>query len=79
MNYLEHIARDPDICNGQPVIKGTRVPLKTVLCSVAEGATIAQIVKSFPSITPEDVQAAIAFAAASASEDLPVMPVPSFK
>jgi len=46
------------------------------LASLAEGATIADIVVDFPTLSAEDVQAVIAFAAASAEEDLPVPPVP---
>jgi uncharacterized protein (DUF433 family) len=52
--------------------KGTRVTLRTVLASLAEGATTAEILKDFPTLTEADVRAAIAFAAASAQEDLPV-------
>lgn len=45
---------------------------RTVLASLAEGATIEQILGDFPTLTADDVRAAIAFAAASAQEDLPV-------
>ena len=76
MNYQERIIRDPLICGGAPVIKDTRVTLRTVLSSLAEGATAAEILTDFPSLTEEDVQAAIAFAAYSAQEDLPVPGVP---
>lgn len=76
MNYQDRIIRDPRVCGGQPVIKGTRVTLSTVLASLAEGASIAEILTDFPSLTEEDVRAAIAFAAASAHEDLPVPGVP---
>lgn len=76
MNYQERIIRDPRVCGGQPVIKGTRVTLSTVLSSLAEGASVAEILTDFPSLTEEDVRAAIAFAAASAYADLPVPSVP---
>ena len=76
MNYQERIIRDPQICGGEPVIKDTRVTLRTVLSSLAEGATAAEILADFPSLTEEDVQAAIVFAAYSAQEDLPVPGVP---
>ena len=56
MNHLERIINDPS------VFAGTRVPLRTVLASLAEG--------DFPSLKSEDIQEAIAFAAAS-GEDLP--------
>lgn len=71
-NYLDRIERDPRIAGGQAVIKGTRVTLRTVLASLAEGATIEEILKDFPTLTELDVRAVIAFAAASAQEDLPV-------
>jgi uncharacterized protein (DUF433 family) len=71
-NYLDRIERDPRVAGGQAVIKGTRVTLRTVLASLAEGATIEEILKDFPTLTELDVRAVIAFAAASAQEDLPV-------
>ncbi len=76
MDYQSHIARDPKICGGEPVVKGTRVTLRTVLASLAEGADIATILPDFPSLTEDDVRAVIAFAAASAEEDLPVLELP---
>jgi uncharacterized protein (DUF433 family) len=70
--HNERIIRDPQVCGGEPVFKGTRVSLRTVLASLAEGDTIEQILADFPTLTPEDLRSAIAFAAASAQEDLPV-------
>ena len=61
---------------GEPILKGTRVTLKTVLASLAEGATTEDILADFPTLTEEDVRAAIAFAAASAQEDLPLVETP---
>jgi uncharacterized protein (DUF433 family) len=75
-DYQARIVRDSKICGGDPVFKGTRVTLRTVLASLAEGDSAAQILTAFPSLKPEDIQAAIAFAAASAEEDLPVSAVP---
>lgn len=75
-NYEERIVRDKRICGGEPVFKGTRVTLRTVLASLADGDSAEEILRDFPSLRPEDVQAAIAFAAASAEEDLPVPAVP---
>jgi len=77
MNHADFIIRDPAICNGQPVIRGTRIPLRTVLASLAEGASITDILKDFPTLTENAVRATIAYAAASAEEDLPTPPVPS--
>ncbi len=74
--YMERITRDPKVCGGEPVFKGTRVTLRTVLASLADGDSTAEILTDFPSLKPEDVQAAIAFAAASAEEDLPIPEIP---
>ncbi len=77
--YERRITRDKGICGGEPVFKGTRVTLRTVLASLAAGDTIEEILADFPSLKPEDIQAAIEFAAASAEEDLPVPAVPHIR
>lgn len=77
MEYEKRFAREPGVCGGETVIRGTRVTLRTILASLAEGATIKEILEDFPSLTEEDVRAVIAFAAASAEEDLPVPGVPT--
>ena len=76
MNYKDYIVRDPQICGGQPTIKGTRVTVRTVLASLAEGAAIEEILQDFPTLREEDVRAVIAFAAVSAEEDLPILSSP---
>lgn len=50
--------------------------IRTVLASLAEGDSMESILDDFPTLTQEDVRAVIAFAAASAEEDLPVPEVP---
>ncbi len=70
------VAIDPHVCGGQPVIRGTRVTLRTVLASLAEGDSIDEILRSFPTLTRDQVEAVIAFAAAAAQDDLPVPGVP---
>jgi uncharacterized protein (DUF433 family) len=79
VDYRQIIVRDPQICGGQPVIRGTRVPLHTVLASLADGDSMEAILKDFPTLTREDLEAVIAFAAASAQEDLPTPGIPSLK
>jgi uncharacterized protein (DUF433 family) len=76
MGYQRRIVRDPKICGGEPVIKGTRVTLRTVLASLAEGSTIEDIFADFPTLNEKDLRGVIAFAAASAEEDLPVAAIP---
>jgi uncharacterized protein (DUF433 family) len=77
MKLPKLIVRDPAICGGEPVLKGTRVTLRTVLASLADGDSIDQIVKSFPTVTEQQVKEVIAFAAASVQEDLPLPELPA--
>ena len=77
MEYTDRIIRDPVVCGGQPVIKGTRVTVRTILASLAEGAETAEILADFPTLTEQDVRAVIAFAATSAEEDLPIPGIPN--
>jgi uncharacterized protein (DUF433 family) len=76
MNYQDRIKRDPQVAGGEPVIKGTRVTLRTVLASLADGDSTEDILKDFPTLTAIDVRAVIAFAAASAEADLPLQALP---
>ena len=75
MNYRARIVRDPLVAGGEPTLTGTRVTLRTVLASLAEGATTAEILADIPTLSNEDVRSAMAFAAASAQEDLPVFEI----
>ena len=77
MELSEFITRDARICNGAPVFRNTRVPLRTILASLADGDDEKDILKDFPTLTREHLRAAIAFAAASAVDDLPYAPLPS--
>lgn len=76
MEYLTRIVRDPQIAGGTAVIKGTRIPVRTILASLAEGDWIDDILADFPTLTEEDIRAVIAFAAGSAEEDLPILETP---
>jgi uncharacterized protein (DUF433 family) len=75
-DYADRIIRDLAICGGEPIFRGTRVTLRTVLASLAEGDSLEEILADFPSLSFEDIRAAIAFAAPSAEEDLPLPAVP---
>lgn len=60
---LQKISFDPDICHGKPCIKGTRIPVYLIVSLVAEGESIEFIIQDYPSLTPEDIKAAIYYAA----------------
>ncbi len=74
----DFICTDPAVCGGEPVFTGTRVTLRTILASLAEGATVNEILCDFPTLTEKQVWAAIRFAAAAAEEDMPVPGIPAF-
>lgn len=72
----DYFERRPEMCGGSLVIKGTRVPVRTLLASLAEGGTQEEILRDFPTVSSEALRAVIAFAAAAAADDFPVPPVP---
>ncbi|MEX5217148.1 MAG: DUF433 domain-containing protein [Nitrospira sp.] len=79
MDYHQYIVRDPRICGGEPIIKGTRVTVRTILASLAEGDAVQELLNDFQTLKEEDVRAVVAFAAASAEEDLPLQNVPDVR
>ena len=58
---MNRIIVDPDICNGQPVIKGTRITAQTVLEFLAAGDSVADLLREYPSLTREDVLECVRF------------------
>ena len=67
-NWADLISLDPAICHGQACIRGTRIPVSVVLDNLADGQSVDQILASYPTLTGEAVQAAIAYAAELARE-----------
>lgn len=68
-NLLQRISVNPRICHGKPCIKGTRIMVSVILDNLAVGLTAKEIVNEYPPLTPEDIQAAIAYAAELAREE----------
>jgi len=68
MSLLDRISVNPNICHGTPCIKGTRIPVSVILDNLAEGITREEILKSYPALQPEDIDAALAYAALLAKE-----------
>ena len=67
---LERITVDPKICHGQACIKGTRVPVHQILHMMANGDTIEELLKEYPSLTREDILACIEYAAELTEEQI---------
>jgi len=74
MDWRERITVDPAVCHGQACIKGTRVMVAIVLDNLAAGVQADEIVRSYPSLKTEDVQAAMAYAADLARERMVPLP-----
>ena len=68
MKWKEFITVDPAICHGQACITGTRIMVSVILDNLADGLTAAEILRSYPSLPPQAIQAAIAYAAELARE-----------
>ena len=62
---LKRIKRDPEIMLGKPVIKGTRITVELILDLLAGDQTARAILKEYPELEPEDIKAALAYAAAA--------------
>lgn len=69
INWRQHLSSDPQICHGQLCAKGTRVFVTNILDSLAEGASREEILRSYPSLKPEHIEAAFAYAAELAREE----------
>ncbi len=70
MDMLERITTDPQICHGKACIKGTRIPVAVILDHLAVGILPQAILHSYPTLAPGDIQAAIAYAASLAREQV---------
>lgn len=68
MDWHDRIAVDPTICHGKACIRGTRVQVSAVLDNLAKGLSVEQIVAEYPALAPDDVLAALAYAADLARE-----------
>ena len=68
MNLLERISVDPRICHGKACIKGTRIMVTVILDNLAAGVSPEEILKSYPTLHPDDIKAAIAYGAELAKE-----------
>ena len=68
MSLLNRISVDPVICHGKACIAGTRIMVSVILDNLASGKAREEILKSYPSLQPADIDAALAYAAMLAKE-----------
>lgn len=65
-----HISINPKVCHGQACIKGTRIPVHQMIHMLANGDTIEDLLKEYPSLKREDLLACLDYAAALAEEEI---------
>lgn len=68
MRWQDHISVNPEVVHGKACVGGTRIPVAVVLANLAAGLTPDEIIRSYPGLTPEMIQAALAYAADLAQE-----------
>jgi uncharacterized protein (DUF433 family) len=59
---LKRIIVDPRIMVGKPVIRGTRIPVDTIIHRIAQGETIEELLEDYPKLTRQDIRAALEYA-----------------
>ncbi len=60
---LERISIDPEVCFGKPCIRGTRIWVSLILDNLAEEVTEAELLEAYPQLKPDDIRAALSYAA----------------
>ena len=61
-NWRDRITIDPRVCHGKPCIKGTRIWVSLIIDNLAAGVSEAEMLSAYPSLTVEDIRAALAYA-----------------
>ena len=72
---LGRISVDPNVCFGKPCIRGTRIWVSLIVDNLAEGVSEDELLKAYPQLKPEDIRAALCFAAEMTRER--IIPVPA--
>ncbi len=75
MKELDRITVDPEICLGQPTIRGMRITVSVILKQVASGMSKEEILKAYPELEEEDIVQALKYAAWLSSEKARPIPL----
>jgi uncharacterized protein (DUF433 family) len=67
MRPLERITFLSSVCGGQPTVRGLRIPVGLIVRHIAQGQTVAEVIREYPELEPEDVRQALLYAAWAAS------------
>jgi len=63
VSRLQRITTDPDVCHGQPTVRGLRYPVQTLLELLGSGMTFEEVLQDYPDLEREDLLAVLEFAA----------------
>ena len=74
MNWQARIDSNPKVCHGKACIRGTRVMVSVILDNLAAGVPETEILKSYPTVSPEDIRAAVSYAAELVRKRIVPMP-----
>jgi uncharacterized protein (DUF433 family) len=74
MEKLDRITVDPNVCLGQPTIRGMRITVSVILKMLGGGASIDDVLEAYPELEAEDVQQAMRYAAWIVSDQILVAP-----
>jgi uncharacterized protein (DUF433 family) len=70
MTMKSRIAIDPKVCHGQACVRGTRIPVHQILAMLANGDTVEDLLREYPSLKRKDIQACLGYAASLAEESV---------
>ncbi len=74
MEKLDRITVNPNICLGQPTIRGMRITVSVILKMLASSKSIAEVLQAYPELEAEDVQQAMKYAAWVVSDQIHMAP-----
>jgi len=70
----DRVTVSPDVCNGKPVVRGTRITVQTVLEFLAAGDSVDDVLQEYPTLQREDVQACLDYASRVMGNHFSVLP-----
>ena len=74
-SWMERISVSPAVCHGKACVRGTRIMVSVILDNIAAGVARADILASYPSLKPQDIDAVLAYAAELAREGTMELPL----
>ena len=74
VQWQDYVGVDPEICHGQPCVRGTRIPVSVVLDNLAGGVSVERLMTEYPSLDERSIRGVLAYASALTRDEL--LPLP---